>query len=208
MVSNLAYRKPLIIIVLIFLVVGFITKYLAEAIHELAGHGLFVMLFGGQIKSFYISLLWPYERSYINWSLPTSDQNILIWVIGGGILVTIIVAFFIQFILLLKRFNVAISLTLFWLSFWCFINATGYLILGGIIQYGDVGELISMGAVTPAISLVLGIGIFIAGFFLISNAMRKILIRFSIKPIKAGLAIFWLIVPLLFVLFIMGISFR
>ena len=208
MVSNLTYRKPITIIVLIFLVVGFVTKYLAEAIHELAGHGMFVMLFGGQIKSFYISPLWPYDRSYINWSLLTSDQNTLIWVIGGGILVTLIVAFLIQFILLYKRFNLAISLTLFWLYFWCFINATGYLIIGGIIHFGDVGELISMGVIAPEVSLALGIGIFIAGFFLISNAMRKILIRFSIKPIKAGLAIFWLIVPLLFVLFIMGISFR
>lgn len=128
------------------------------------GHGMFVMLFSGQIKSFYISPLWSYELSYINWSLPTSDQNILIWVIGGGILVTSIVAFLIQFILLHKRFNLAISLTLFWLSFWCFINATGYLIIGGIIRFGDVGKVISMGVIAPEISLVLGIGIFIAGF--------------------------------------------
>lgn len=206
MVSDLAYRKPPII-VLIFLIVGFITKFLAEAVHELLGHGMFVLLFGGQIKSFYISPFWPYELSYINWSLPTSNQNILIWVLSGGILVTSIVAFLIQLILLYKKLNLAISLTLFWLSFWCFINAIGYLIIGGIFQFGDVGKLISMEFIAPAISLVLGIGIFIAGFFLISNAMRGILIRLSIKSIKAGLAIFWLIVPILFALFVIGISF-
>jgi hypothetical protein len=52
----------------ISLVIAFVTKVIGEIVHEVAGHGLFIVLFGGQITSIHISLLWPYELSYIGWS--------------------------------------------------------------------------------------------------------------------------------------------
>ena len=44
----------------IFLSIGFIMKILGEVIHEVMGHGLFILLFGGTITRVHIALLWPY----------------------------------------------------------------------------------------------------------------------------------------------------
>jgi len=41
----------------IFLSIGFITKILGEVIHEVMGHGLFILLFGGTVTRVHISLL-------------------------------------------------------------------------------------------------------------------------------------------------------
>ncbi len=48
----------------IFLSIGFIMKILGEVIHEVMGHGLFILLFGGTITRVHISILWPYEPSF------------------------------------------------------------------------------------------------------------------------------------------------
>jgi len=44
---------------------GFVMKILSEVVHEVFGHGLFVLLFGGEITGLRISVLWPYELSRI-----------------------------------------------------------------------------------------------------------------------------------------------
>ncbi len=46
-----------------FLCFAFIMKGISEFVHEVMGHGFFVLLFGGQITSVHISLTWPYELS-------------------------------------------------------------------------------------------------------------------------------------------------
>jgi len=48
-----------------FLLIAFIMKIAGEFVHEVFGHGLFVLLFGGRIIQVYLSILWPYELSYI-----------------------------------------------------------------------------------------------------------------------------------------------
>ena len=80
--------------ILAFLIAGFMMKIVGEAVHELLGHGSFVLLFGGHVTSFYISLLWPYEFSYVGWSIPSASPDQMAWVIGGGILVSATVSFF------------------------------------------------------------------------------------------------------------------
>ena len=54
----------------VFLSLGFITKILGEVVHEVMGHGLFVLAFGGRISSINISLLLPYELSHIGFAPP------------------------------------------------------------------------------------------------------------------------------------------
>ena len=77
----------------VFLSLGFITKILGEVVHEVMGHGLFVLAFGGRITNVSISLLWPYELSQIGFAAPTHGfqpwQEVL--VDGGGILMCLIV---------------------------------------------------------------------------------------------------------------------
>ena len=41
-------------------------KVLGEVVHEVMGHGVFVLLFGGDIIRVHIAFLWPYEFSYIS----------------------------------------------------------------------------------------------------------------------------------------------
>ena len=67
---------------MVFLSLGFVTKILGEVVHEVMGHGLFVVAFGGRITSIKISLLWPYELSGIGFATPTGGflpwQRILV----------------------------------------------------------------------------------------------------------------------------------
>jgi len=183
-----------------FLVVSFIAKIVAEVIHEICGHGLFVLLFKGTIKTVYISIFWPYEFSYISWSLPsgiTSAQ--MAWIYAGGILMCMFTSFITQaFLLFKKKILWHFDIALFWLAFWTFVNSTGYLIIGGLTPFGDVHELIMLGVLTSLFSLVIGIIIFVIGFVTLSWSLRKILIKmFSPRRASLGVVLFWFIIPML-----------
>jgi hypothetical protein len=185
---------------LAFVAAGFLTKIIAEIIHEIFGHGLFVLIFGGEIVNVHISLLWPYELSYINWHSPTSvTHEQLAWIYVGGIVICLSVSFFVQtFLLLKKRSDWRLALMLFWLAFWTFANSTGYLIIGGLIPFGDIYELIKLEILTSTFSLFTGLIAFAVGFVALSWILRKILRNtFSLKKASLGVVIFWFIIPTL-----------
>jgi len=179
----------------VFVVVGFVMKMVAEFVHEVCGHGLFVLLFGGKITGVYISVLWPYELSHIDWDLTAQ----IAWVYAGGILVCLCVSFLTQAFLLVKKKTLwYFALTLFWLAFWTLINSTGYLVIGGLTSFGDIKELIALGVLTSLLSLVIGFVIFVIGFVGLSWILRKILIdAFTPKRASLGVSLFWLIIPVL-----------
>lgn len=184
----------------VFLIFGFLMKIAAEIVHEVLGHGLFVLLFGGKIINVYISILWPYDFSWISWDLPegiTSGQ--MAWVYAGGIIACLCTSFLIQaFLLWKKRFSLFFALPLFWLAFWALVNSTGYLIIGGLASFGDVQDLISLGVLTSFLSLVLGLIVFFMGFIALSWILRRISIEmFSPKKASFGVTVFWLIIPIL-----------
>ncbi len=195
---------------MVFLSLGFITKILGEVIHELMGHGLFLLAFGGRITSIKISLLWPYTMSYIRFAKPPAGflpwQEILFD--GGGILVCLIVSFVLQVILLLnlsKRANWVVSSMLFWLAFWTFVNSGGYLVVGGIEPFGDVARLISEGAMAKEIAFILGFLIFLVSIFSLSIILRNVLRKAGIKKEpRWSIVLFWLIIPLLTFLSVVG----
>lgn len=183
-----------------FIVLGFVMKIVAEFVHEVCGHGLFVLLFGGEITSVHISVLWPYELSRIGWSLPTTVTSAqMAWIYGGGILACLCVSFLAQaFLFVKKKISLYFAITLFWLAFWTLINSTGYLILGGLTPFGDIHELIKLGVLTKSLSLALGIILFIAGFVVLSWILREVLVgEFPIKKASLGVTLFWLIIPVL-----------
>jgi hypothetical protein len=194
----------------VFLSLGFITKILGEVIHELMGHGLFLLAFGGRITNISISLLWPYEMSYIRFAPPSSGfqpwQEVLFY--GSGILVCLIVSFTLQLILLLgfsKRANWVVSSMLFWLAFWTFVNSGGYLVVGGIQPFGDVTSLISDGAMTKEIAFILGLLIFLLSFFSLSIILRNVLRKAGVKEdARWSIVLFWLMVPLLTLVNVIG----
>jgi hypothetical protein len=184
----------------VFVVAGFVMKMAAEFVHEICGHGIFVLLFGGTINSVYISVSWPYEYSYIDWSLPNninSAQMALIY--AGGILVCLFVSFLTQaFLFVKKKTPWYLALTLFWLAFWTFTNSTGYLIIGGLTPFRDAKELIALGVLTGPLSLLIGLAFFAIGFVALSWILRKILNElFASKRASLGVSLFWLIIPVL-----------
>jgi len=87
-----------------------------EVVHELLGHGPFVLLFGGHVTHVYISPLWPYKLSYVRWSIPSATPEQMAWIIGGGIRVSALVSYSIQLLLLRKQLLRQLSVPLFWLA--------------------------------------------------------------------------------------------
>jgi len=184
----------------VFMAVGFVMKIVAEFVHEVFGHGLFVLLFGGEITGLHISVLWPYELSYISWNLPSGVNSAqMAWIFGGGILVCLCLSFLTQaFLIVKKKIPWHLAPALFWLAFWTLLNSTGYLIIGGLTPFGDVDELIKLGALTSHLSFVIGLIIFAIGFVALSWVLRRILIEvFPLKKASLGVSLFWLIIPML-----------
>jgi len=182
-----------------FIITALVMKITGEFIHEVVGHGLFVLLFGGRITKVYLSILWPYELSYIGWSGNFESWQ-LIWIEGGGILVCTTISITLQVILLLdvaKHWRWLISL--FWLAFWTFLNPAGYLILGGISPFGDVAALIARGVLTKISSIILGLAVFLGSFISISKSLCNILSKADalkgLKAFRLSLTLFWLIIP-------------
>ena len=184
----------------VFLFLAFAMKVIGEFVHEVMGHGFFVLLFGGEIVRVHISLLWPYEFSSIGWNGNFQTWQ-LPWIDGGGILVCLIVSCVLQTLLFLRIVNDwRFSSPLFWLSFWTFLNPTGYLILGGISPFGDVAALIAEGVLTQRSSLVIGLIIFLVAFFSLSKIFMDLLLSVDIirdvRDLRISLSLFWLLIPL------------
>lgn len=158
-----------------FLLLGFITKIAGEAIHEIIGHGLPVLLFGGTITRIHIAITWPYELSSISFTPPPGGfepwQAALIE--GGGILVSLTVTCVIQAFLLTRKLSWPISTSLFWLAFWTFINPTGYLSIGGVSPFGDVWNLINKGIISKEGSLISGLFLFLVDLFSLSAILES-----------------------------------
>ncbi len=187
-----------------------VMKITGEFVHEVMGHGFFVILFGGKIVRIYISLLWPYELSNIVWN-GNFEAWQMPWIDGGGILVCLIVSCALQIPLLLGivrdwRF----SSPLFWLAFWTFLNPTGYLIMGGIRPFGDVAALIGESALTQGTAIMMGLIIFLAAFFSLSKIFRDILLKVGIikrnRDLRISLGLFWLLIPLTTAMTLMGLN--
>jgi hypothetical protein len=182
-----------------FTVIGFAMKIVAEFVHEVLGHAVFVLLFGGEITNLYISVLWPYDLSYVEWILPSASPLQLAWIYAGGILICLILSFLIQAFLIWKgRVWLHFKIALFWLAFWALVSSTGYLLIGGLTPFGDVEKLVELGVLTSFLSLLMGLLIFAMGFVLLSTILRRIMLEvFPMEKAKLGVAIFWLIIPLL-----------
>jgi len=192
----------------VFCAVGFLAKVASEAVHEALGHGLPVVLFGGEVKEIHISLLWPYELSHIRWAGAFEAWQ-MPWIQGGGMLACVSAFALLQVLARTRVHGWLTSYSLFWLSFWTLLNPAGYLVVGGIRPFGDVQALIGLGVFTPGSVLVLGVAHFLAGFLLVSTHMRRIVLAEVPVGERAAwlyVSAFWLLLPPLAALALLGMG--
>ncbi len=193
-----------------FFVLGFILKVLSEFIHEVLGHGLFVLLANGRIRGIKISLLWPLELSHISTSLPDGITPLEIALIEAGGIIACSITFFISLLTLIriKPDRWLYSTCLVWLAFWCLMNSAGYLVIGGLSPFGDIYRLINLGVLTRSISFIIGLGLFCCGFVIISIKLKQILYKWYGNSAENSVIAFWSLVPLLTFLAIIGNDFQ
>jgi hypothetical protein len=201
-------KKILIVIYVIF--TCYTLRIFSEIIHEVFGHGLVTILFGGSIEAVHISLITPFDTSYI-----TLDQSNLTYeqyliAVSGGMIVDLTLSFLLQGILLLRQLDWKLATPTIWLAYWTHSNDTG-IILGNALTggEGDMTGLIEAGIISSSFALLLGIFLYFLGFFMISIIIRRLLVKNSIeKPkVKYYILIFWMIVPFNIVLYIIRTGF-
>jgi len=184
-----------------FVAAGLVTKVAVEIMHEVGGHGFYVLLLGGRVLEVHISLLWPLQSSYIWWSLPDLGSPEQALVMGGGILNCVIVSFILQLFLFLRPQPWRLAVPLLWFACWNCISSAGYLLSGGFGAFGDVAELIKMGVLAGVSSFLLGLAVFTVGYLLLSIVLRRLLKPLvSAKKLGYAVAGFWLTTALVVIL--------
>ena len=192
-------NRKKILIILFLLLTGYLVRILSEISHELLGHGLFTVLFGGSIESVHISLISPFDISHITLNRDdlTFEQNLI--VIASSMIVDLSLSFTIQIFLLIKRIDWKKSVPLIWFAFWCHNTETGIIIGNSVSRLeGDMTGLIEAGIISAAYAFVLGVILYFIGFVSLSTIIRRLLISESIDESKVGyyVLLIWMIVPL------------
>ncbi|MHA1129694.1 MAG: hypothetical protein ACTSQI_14430 [Candidatus Helarchaeota archaeon] len=207
-------RKRLIFLIFSITIISFLLKYASEWTHEFLGHCGFGWLAGGTPQSWYVSWIWPLEFGYASVTFPIGTGSIpkAIMIIGG--ISACLIAAFTSHLLLFRigrkkvlpkeeitTTQLLIFHGLYWYGFWAFINSIGYLILGGLTDFGDIHLFKIYTGIPSWIIITIGFLAFFILYYLISFncavLFRPLLPHTSTKRI---LIVFWLSIPLIFVL--------
>jgi hypothetical protein len=185
-------------------------KYLSEWTHEFLGHGVFGILLGGELVDYYVSWIWPLEFGYAQVILPLgSGYRARAIVASGGIIAcgiaTLLSQIFI-FLVLRKKANKYPLLIIgfhfiFWYGFWAFMNSIGYLLVGGLLNFGDIGQIVYLTGFPNLLFISIGFILLIVLYYFVSmNSyyLFKPLTNFSKKWITFCI---WLFVPVIYILF-------
>jgi hypothetical protein len=170
--------------------------FLAVAIHEILGHGLTTVLFGGEFYAVYLS---P-GNGFISFHLPdsvSSSQVAIIYMAGIAIQIIIGLAVMLFIFPRIKNFMLGLFTLLF--SVAMLVHPSIYLFLGYFYKSGDTFYAVNILGIRPDIFVVAGIimtGIFtilisiialnfIGGFFDVGDEKirNKILLMFWLPPL-------------------------
>jgi hypothetical protein len=188
-------------------------KFLSEFTHEYLGHCCIGALVGGNVHSYYVSWIWPLEFGYAYVSFFGSVEPLSrILMYSGGIITCLIAAFLSQGIIMLigskKKINSYALLIpfnfLFWYGFWAFMNSVGYLLVGGLINFGDIYHISNISGISNFIFLIPGFIAFFLLYYLISNNFYHLFRGFTKMEPKWMLALFWLIIPIVYFFFMIN----
>lgn len=198
-----------------FTAISFLMKFLSEFTHEYLGHCCIGALVGGIVQGYYVSWIWPLEFGYAYVSFFGSVEPLpRILMYSGGIITCLTAAFLSQGIIFLigskkKKNSYALLIPfnlLFWYGFWAFMNSVGYLLVGGLINFGDIHQISNISGIPNTIFLIPGFIAFFLLYYLISNNFNHLFRGFIKIDTKWMLALFWLIIPIVYIFFIINPS--
>jgi hypothetical protein len=175
-------------------------KVISEVIHEM-GHVLFVIGFGGEILSINISVEWPLALSHTVWKLVDSTKTQLALIAIAGILFDTLTTMTGQFLLTHRQKEGMIyTLSLFWLSFWSYLNSVVYLVMGAFHPFGDILDLINA-IHTPRLWIgSLGLILLIVYTYSLSMILKDIFFRLLVLEHSSEMvSIFWALMHAFFV---------
>jgi hypothetical protein len=203
-------RMKLVFFLSSLILISFLMKYISEWTHEFLGHGVFGILLGGELVNYYVSWIWPLEFGLAQVNLPLgSGYGTRAIVASAGIITCGIASLFTQtllFFVLRRKSNTKIWLTIvfhfiFWYGFWAFMNSIGYLLVGGLLNFGDIGQIVYLTGLPNLLFIFIGFILLIVLYYFISmNSyyLFKPFINLSKKWITFGI---WLFVPIIYILF-------
>jgi len=166
-------------------------------------------LVGGQPINYYVSWIWPLEFGFAFVSFPVGASNISrALMASGGILACLIAGitcniaiYYVVRKRTIKSSTAFITLhILFWYGFWAFMNSTGYLLLGSLLNFGDIRLITIYTNISNLVFLIPGFLALVVLYYLISNNFNFLFKPFSSLKTKWKLFIFWLLLPVIFIL--------
>ncbi|UCH57155.1 MAG: hypothetical protein JSV18_07435 [Candidatus Bathyarchaeota archaeon] len=176
-------------------------KIAGEIIHE-AGHALFVTMFGGKILGINISFEWPFTLSHTAWDLadPTNFQLAMIAI--AGIIFDTITTIAGQSVLLRRKgMRPLMAISIFWLSFWSYLNSVVYLVVGAFQPFGDIQYLVGVVNIPKLWIGVLGFVLLAVYSYSLSIILRGVfLIVLDPKRATDMVPIFWVVLHLFFIM--------
>ncbi|MFX1379421.1 MAG: hypothetical protein ACFFA4_10045 [Promethearchaeota archaeon] len=211
---NSKFRKILFLILSVT-PVSFLMKYVSEWTHEFLGHCGIGFLVGGNPTSYYVSWIWPLEFGYASVSFPIGASNISRALTASGGIITCLVAaissnILIYYLLRKKEIRsniIFIALHIaFWYGFWAFMNSTGYLLIGSLLNFGDIRNIANYAQISHFIFLIPGFLALIFFYYIISINFSLLFKPLSNLRIKWILVIFWLLIPFISIFFSLNAS--
>jgi hypothetical protein len=186
-------------------------KFVSEWTHEYLGHCCLGALVGGNVVDYYVSWIWPLEFGHaLVRFFGSVDVLPRIIMYSGGIITCLSAAFLSQLIVFLsvrkksiKNNFILITLNfLFWYGFWAFMNSVGYLLIGALINFGDIQFISNLSGIPNQFFLIPGFIAFFILFYLISNNFYKLFKNIVKLAPKWMVALFWVIIPIVYIFFI------
>ena len=199
-ISQKERRREYARFLLAFVFLAFLMKVAGEFIHEM-GHALFVEVFGGNILGIEISVEWPFTLSHTKWELADPTKFQLAAIAVAGIIFDTLTTIIGQTALLKRWVNRPLFfISIFWLSFWSYLNSVVYLVVGAFHPFGDIADLVNA-VETPRLLIgVIGFVLLVGYTYSLSIILRGIFSMVLDRDRASDMvSIFWVAIHLFFV---------
>ncbi len=181
---------------------AYASRLLAGLINEVLGQYLWAVALGAREITF--GLYWS-GFGYTQWSSGISQYNSAV-VYTAGIIIPMAIGWFLILYLYFTRGRTFrrryLRIPLYWTGFWLVTVQSGYLMIGGLTGFGDVGSMHDTLGIPLDSFLLIGFLLFvlnyIASSILFLSEISYILAKFSQR---FQLTLFWLLVPVVLITF-------